>query len=238
MLATCNLLVSLERTQATHVSFCTIVVALAASPVAAVADGKEVLEAYAETTTDEPVNLLLRVRSGTSPAQRFAAKSKGDLLIISGDLILSTDGNQPIILIRTLCNAQPDQFVNETLIVGRLSSDAKESPSSKSVSRSVAVNRYVNQEEITDWFRVRAYGYSKDRLQQADKGSLVSVSGVLEQRRNRDGAPYPELKVRQIKVHNKSRAGSGSTKDPAAGTSAVGYSHSDFTEDLDMPSTW
>lgn len=218
-------------------STCTIVVALAASPVAAVADSKEVLEVFAVTTTDEPVNLLLRVRSGTNPAQRFAAKSKGDLLIISGDLILSEDGNQPIIYIRTLCDAQNDQFVNETVIVGRLSSDAKESPSSKSASRSVAVNRYVNQEEITDWFRVRAYGYSKDRLQQADKGSLVSITGVLEQRRNRDGAPYPELKVRQIKVHSKSRSG-GSSKDIAAGTSAAGYSHSDFTDDLDMPSTW
>jgi len=218
------------------VSNCTIVVALAASPVPLLADGKEVLEAYAATTTRDPVNLLLRIRTGTSPAQRFAAKSKGDLLIISGDLILSGDSNDAIVYCRALCDAHPDQFINEALIVGRLTGEARSSESSKSCSRTVAVNRYVNNEELTDWFRVRGYGYSRDKLIEAPKGSLVSVAGSLEQRHNKDGQPYVELKCRQLKVHNRSRSGGGG--DIAVGTSAAGYSHADFTNDPDMPHNW
>lgn len=219
-------------------SNCTIVVALAASPVPVVADGKEVLEAYAVTATRDPVNLLLRARTGTSPAQRFAAKSKGDLMIISGDLILSEDGNDAIVYCRALCDATPDQFINEALIVGRLTGEARSSGSSKSCARTVAVNRYLNGGELTDWFRVRGYGYSMDKLIEAPKGSLVSVAGSLEQRHNKDGQPYVELKCRQLKIHNRSRSSGGGSGDIAAGTSAVGYSHADFTNDPDMPHNW
>jgi hypothetical protein len=226
--------VSLVCTPAALVSYCTIVVALAAPPVQAVADGKEVLEAYATTTSSEPVSLLVRVRVGSNPAKVFATKTKGDRLIVTGDLVLSDDGNEAILYARVTCNATEEQFLNEVLVVGRLSSTAKVTESAKSCSRSVAVNRRVNGNDLTDWYRVRGYGYSMEKLKEMPKGALVSVSGTLEQRTNRQGDPYLEIKARNLRVHSKPKSG----PDLAAGTTATGYSHADFTGESDMPHDW
>lgn len=218
-------------------SYCTIVVALAAAPVQTVADGKEVLEAFAATTTAEPVNILLRIKSGTNPAKVFAAKDKGELIITSGDLVLSPEGDTAILYGRVVCDAQPDQFINEVLVVGRLSSEARVSSTAKSASRSIAVNRFVQGNELTDWFTVRGYGYTMDKIVDAPKGALVSVCGTLEQRTSKKGDPYVEVKCRALRVHSKSKSGGGGG-DIAAGTKAAGYSHEDFAGEPTMPHDW
>lgn len=218
-------------------SYCTIVVALAAAPVQTVADGKEVLEAYATTTTGEPVSILLRVRTTASTAKAFATKTQGDRLLASGDLILSENGNEAVLYGRVLCDATEDQYLNEILVVGRLSSAAKVTESAKSCSRSLAVNRYSAGSEHTDWYRLRGYGYTMEKLKDTPKGALVSVAGILEQRTNRQGDPYLEVKCRTLLVHSKSKVGTGSS-DLAAGTKASGYSHADFTGESDMPHDW
>jgi hypothetical protein len=202
-------------------------VALAAQPTSTLANEKQVLEAFASTVNRDPVSLLLRCTAESSSAKAFADKQPGDLVIVSGDLILDSDGNTPEIYARVLCDATQDQYLN--------AGDARVTESAKSASRSVAVNRYVAGEQVTDWFKVRGYGYAKDKLETIDKGALVSVSGSLEQRTNRDGNPYCELKCRTLRVHGKPK---GSSPNPAAGTKATGYSHEDFSGANDMPFDW
>lgn len=217
-------------------STATFIVALAAPPVSATSDGKEYLEAFAATSTKDPLQLLLRTTATSNAAKGLIGKQSGDLLIVSGDLSLSTDGNTPELFARVICNAKPDQYLNEVVIVGRLATEAKVTSTSKSCSRRVAVNRYSQQQEHTDWFTIRGYGYAMERISSCPKGALVSVSGCLEQRTNRDGQPYCELKVRAFQVHNRAKGPGGN---PAAGTSAQGYAHEDFTGPLEvMPTNW
>jgi single-stranded DNA-binding protein len=218
------------------VSSATLIVSLVAPPTPATAGSKEVLEAYAATAHRDAVNLLLRCPAGNGLAQAFAAKAAGDLLIVAGDLTLSDDGNTAIVRPRVLCDAVPDQYLNEVTLVGRLAGEPKTSESAKSCSRSLAVNRLVAGEEVTDWYKLRGYGYAKDRLEDTAKGALVAVTGLLEQRTNRDGNPYCEIKVRSLRVHSKPKGGSGGFN-PAAGTKAVGYSHEDFTGES-CPDDW
>lgn len=219
-------------------AYCTLAVALAAAPALAIARDKEVWECTANTTAPEPVNLLLRFRNGSKVAQVFATKANGARLIISGDLSLEDDpGNFPVVTGHMLCDAHEDQFVNEVVLIGRLSKESKVTETQKSASRSLAVNRYIGRDEHTDWFRLRGYGYSKDKLINAPKGSLVSAHGCLEQRKNRDGNPYLEVKCRNVRVHNKAKGG---LSNPAAGTSAAGYDQEDFEQpsNNDMPFNW
>lgn len=216
-------------------STATLIVALAAAPVVQTIDNREYLEVYAQTTERDPLTLMVRTAATSNPAKGLIDKQAGDRLIVSGDLNLSADGNTPELYARVICNASSDQYLNEVTIVGRLATEAKVTSSAKSCSRSVAVNRFTRDQEVTDWFPVRGYGHAMERLSHAPKGSLVSISGCLEQRTNRDGKPYCELKVRSLRVHNRSK---GQTN-PAAGTSAQGYAHEDFTGDLDaMPTDW
>ena len=221
-------------------AYCTIAVALAAAPAVSLVNEKEVWECHANTTALEPVNLLLRFRNGSNVAKVFATKQNGARLIISGDLTLEElldKGNYPVVTGHMLCDAHEDQFVNEVVLVGRLSKESKVTDTQKSASRSIAVNRYIGRDEHTDWFRLRGYGFSKDKLVGAPKGSLVSAHGCLEQRKNREGNPYLEVKCRSVRIHNKARGGS---PNPAAGTSAAGYDQEAFEQpsDNDMPFTW
>jgi single-stranded DNA-binding protein len=195
------------------------------------------LEAYAATAHRDPVHLLLRCKAGTAVAQSFAGKGTGALVIVAGDLTLSDDGNTAAVAVRSLCDAVPDQYLNEVTLVGRLAGEPKVSESAKSCSRSLAVNRRAAGEEVTDWYQLRGYGYAKDRLEGATKGALVHINGLLEQRTNRDGAPYCEIKVRSLRVHNNPKGAGPAGFNPAAGTKAVGYSHEDFTGD-DCPDNW
>ncbi len=214
---------------------CTLTVALAAAPTQAVAYDKEVWECYAETISPDPAQLVLRLATGTKKGTAFATKKTGDRLIISGDLILNDPTNSSVLWGQSFCDAHDDQFINEVIVVGRLSKEAKVSDTNKSAARSLAVNRYNGKEEITDWFRLRGYGFSMDKLVNAPKGSLVSAHGCLEQKSNRDGDPYMEIKCRTVKVHSK---GKGSAPNPAQGTSASGYDQEDFESSNDMPFDW
>ncbi len=217
------------------VSTATFIVALAAAPAASTIGGKEFLEVYATTPAKEPLNLLVRTAAVSNPAKGLIGKQAGERLIVSGDLTLSLDGDTPELYARVVCDASPEQYLNEVTIVGRVANEAKVTESAKSCSRSVAVNRYSANKEITDWFIVRGYGHAMERISQTPKGSLVSVSGCLEQRTNREGNPYCELKVRQFQVHNRTKG----QANPAAGTSAQGYAHEDFTGAIDaMPLDW
>lgn len=215
--------------------------ALAAAPVGTQVDGREALEAFASTVGRDPVNVLLRCAVNSAVAKAFATKQPGDILLASGSLTLDDDNNVPQLAAFVLCDATRDQYVNEVTLVGRLSSDPRVSESAKSATRSLAVNRYSGEKELTDWFKLRGYGAAKDRLEKAGKGALVSINGTLEQRTNREGSPYCEIKVRVLRVHGNSKGG-GASAGPAAGSRAVGYSHEDFTatDDLnsDIPLNW
>ena len=218
-------------------STATFVVALAAAPASVVVEGKEFLEVYASTPTKEPVNLLIRTLATGNPAKGLHGKQPSDLLIVSGDLSLPKDQDTPPgLYARVICDATSDQYLNEVTIVGRLAGEARVTESAKSASRSVAVNRYFKDQEETDWFTVRGFGASMERISNAPKGSLVSISGSLEQRTNREGKPYTEIKARTFRVHQRSK--SGATANPAAGTSAQGYAHEDFAGDDAMPFNW
>jgi single-stranded DNA-binding protein len=226
---------SLACAQPLFVSTATLIVALAAHPTGTQAGGKEVLEAFASTVNPDPLSVLLRCPAGSNAAKAFAAKAPGDRLIASGDLILDEAGNLPILYPRVLCDASAEQYLNEVTLVGRIAGEARTTESAKSCSRSLAVNRYVASEELTDWYKVRGFGYAKDKLEAAPKGALVAISGALEQRTNRDGQPYCEIKCRSLRIHGRPK---GATHNPAAGTSATGYSHEDFSGPDEMPFNW
>lgn len=196
-----------------------------ATPV--VADGVEIIECAAQTTTPDPATVMVRARSGTAVAKALAERPAESLLIANGDLILGDEGNTAILSVRQLCSAYPDQFLNDVILVGRLSGNFR--VAEKSVSTSIACDRYVNRESVTDWFRIRYYGGQADRLQTVPKGSLLTCCGMIEQRTNKDGNPYPEIKGRTFRVIRKGKG--TAAPNPAAGTSAVGYDQSDFEQD-------
>ena len=103
----------------------------------------------------------------------------------------------------TICDATQDQFINDATIVGRLGNDPKASDSGKSVSNSIAVNRWLGKDnKLTDWFKIRGWGYNGEKLQEKfPKGSLVAVNGMIEARRTRQDKLYPELKIRNLTIH-------------------------------------
>ena len=217
-------------------STATLVVALAAQPVDTTAADKQVLEVFAQTNGKDQVSVLLRCGSTSSAADGLKSKQAGDHLIVSGDITL--EENQPVVFLRSFCEVPPDVYVNEVTVVGRLAGEAKVADSNKSARRSIAVSRWSNGEEITDWFTIRGYGYQMDKLLSAPKGSLVAITGSFEQRTNRDGDPYAELKGRNIRVYERGK-GDSTARNMAAGTKAVGYDHKDFESSLDvMPGDW
>jgi single-stranded DNA-binding protein len=212
------------------------VVALAAQPVDTTAADKQVLEVFAQTNGKDQVSVLLRCGATSSAADGLKAKQPGNYLIISGDLTL--ENNQPVVFLRSFCEVPADVYINEVTVVGRLVGEAKVADSNKSARRSIAVSRWSNGEETTDWFTVRGYGYQMDKLLSAPKGSLVAITGSIEQRTNRDGQPYAELKGRNIRVYERGR-GDATAPNMAAGTKAYGYEHKDFDSPLEsMPGDW
>lgn len=210
--------------------------ALGGPPSTRVIHDKETVCATASTAGGEPLTLTLHAYPGGKVAEALSKKQQGDQLLLTGDLVLDEDGNLPILWARTLSPSSADIFVNEAVIVGRLAGEAKPSPSGKSASRSLAVNRYAAGAEVTDWFKVRGFGYCMERLLEAPKGALVQVTGVLEQRLSKDANPYMEIKARTVRVHSK---GGGSRGNPAAGTAAAGYEQEDFQgAQHELPTDW
>lgn len=210
-------------------SYASVIVALADQPVAAIADGKEFITANATILGAQPVNLAIRAYATSSAAKALQGRSSGDLLIASGEVLLNDSGSAPIITAAVLCSAHNDQYLNEVVIVGRIGSESRIAESGKSAKRSVAVNRYFSdpatQErvEVTDWYGVRAFGYTKDKLESLQKGSLVQVAGAFDQLTNAKQEAFCEIKARSIRVHR-----SRQNANPAAGTSAAGYDQESF----------
>jgi single-stranded DNA-binding protein len=236
VLAISRSLASLACALPLFVSTATLVVALAAQPVDTTAADKQVLEVFAQTNGKDQVSVLLRCGATSSAADGLKAKQPGNYLIISGDLTL--ENNQPVVFLRSFCEVPADVYINEVTVVGRLVGEAKVADSNKSARRSIAVSRWSNGEETTDWFTVRGYGYQMDKLLSAPKGSLVAITGSIEQRTNRDGQPYAELKGRNIRVYERGR-GDATAPNMAAGTKAYGYEHKDFDSPLEsMPGDW
>jgi single-stranded DNA-binding protein len=210
--------------------------ALGGPPSTRVIHDKETVCATASTAGAEPLTLTLHAYPGGRVAEALAQKQQGDLLLLSGDLVLDEDGNLPVLWARTLSPSSPEIFVNEAVIVGRLAGEAKPSPSGKSAARSLAVNRYAAGQEVTDWFKVRGFGSCMERLLEAPKGALVQITGVLEQRLNKEGSPYMEVKARTVRIHSK---GGGSRGNHAAGTEAAGYDQADFQGGQQpLPTDW
>lgn len=193
-------------------------------------DGKEFLLAESVIPVEQPVKVRVLVQADSASAGVVGGMAVGDRAIVSGPLRLEDDGSLPVITALVACPATKEQFLNEVLFVGRIGSEPRDAESGKSTKRSIAVNRYRRNpesdevEEITDWFGTRAFGYTKDKLAGIKTGSLVEVTGILNQLTNASGAPYCEVKARSIHVH-KGRKGSS---DLAKGTQAAGYSAADF----------
>lgn len=223
-------------------SYCTLSVALAAQPTTTTINGKEVIEAFASITSErDPVNVLLRITHGTKAATALSSKPVGQRLIVTGELNLAEEKYQaPIVKPHSFCDATEAQYVNEVVVIGRLSDKSYVSQSGKSVSRSLAVNRYVTKDDqVTDWFNLRGFKYAKDRLEACGKGALCSVHGSLYQDSSDKGL-YTGINVRRMTVHANSKVGKGSPN-PAEGTSAVGYDPQDFGNQQDaspLSSDW
>jgi single-stranded DNA-binding protein len=215
------------------VSTASLICRLVSDPASGDVNGREILESRAQTAGPEPCSILLRTIAGSRTAALHTTFQEGAYLIASGDLILLE--NQPILYCTILCHATDDQYLNEVTLVGRIAGDPKVTESGKSVSRSIAVNRYVNKQEETDWFKVRGYGdFMISKLTDIHKGSLVSAIGCLEQRTNREKQAYCEVKLRSIRVHKSKKDSS----DPGANVAAAGYSRDDFTGMNNMPHDW
>ena len=225
-------------------SYASSIVALSEKPEVQAIDGKSYLQAAGVICGQDSVSVLLRAYADSVAAKALAEKTSGDRLIVSGEASLhQPDNDLPIIVASVLSNASDDQYLNEVVIVGRLGTEAKDAESGKSTRRSVAVNRFFRSPdpavtepvEVTDWFSIRAYGFTKDRLAGADVGALVEINGCFTQMTNATGKPYVEVKARMVRVHRGSKGGSN----PAAGTSAVGYDHESFQGQPDeCPAAW
>lgn len=207
-----------------------LTLALATDPRQECFDSIEVLNAFAETTSGEPVQLQLRVKTGTEKALNYSKYKKDDRLLVTGELILDESSSLPIVYANTICKAIPEQFVNEVVIVGGVGKEGKVSEKGTSLRRAIAVNRWTKSpgttelRKLTDWFQVRSWKYQFEKMQKIPNGSLCEITGMLWPMQTHDKKPYVEVRCRTLKVHKRS----GSRPDPAKETSAIGYSDSDF----------
>lgn len=212
-------------------SYATAVVVLGGDPAPSTAYGREYLEAIAQVRGREPVQVIVRAYANSQGAKAFLTYKAEQAIVVSGEIELEQpDGNTPVLVTAVVAPATPEQYLNEIVIVGRIGSDPKEADSGKSSKRTVAVNRYYSESgaekptEVTDWWGIRAFGYTKDRLESAGKGSLVEISGSLSQMTNAKGDPYCEIKARHVRVHSNK----GGNRDLASGTTTAGYDQESF----------
>ena len=193
------------------------------------------VEAFASTNSETPVNFLIRARAGSNVASSLLQKQKDQFLLVTGELIPDRDKGETVLLIRTVNDAFEGQFINEANVMGRCSGKIREAP--KSSSTGVAVNRYdaTQPDDKPDWFNIRGFGKLKDRVNKLTKGDLVEVSGMLTAASNKEGRQYLEVKTRFLKVHKKSSGGGSGHSNPAPNSNAAGMDDSDFQGDDDMP---
>lgn len=199
-------------------------------------EGLEVLETICSTPGDSPVPVILQIRAGSAGGDLLAGSTTGQVFIASGAIGLDEGGDQAIVRGQSLVPATAEQFLNEVVLVGRLTREPIASESGKSARSTLAVSRYVQREEVTDWWPIRAFGYSKDKLIETPKGSLVAVHGILDVRTNKDNKMYHELKVRTIRTFKRGGSNGSGGHNPASASAATGYDHETF--DNTMPFDW
>lgn len=241
MLATAGKAGNLACPHNDSVSYASVIVTLDDQPVPMVVDGKEFIGARASIPGAQPVNLSIRTRATSAAAKALQAKDAGTRIIASGDVALNPEGTEPVITAFVICDAHPDQYLNEVVIVGRIGGSSRVAESGKSTKRSIAVNRYSKAAdsdepvEHTDWYGVRAFGFTKDRLEAADKGALVQVAGTFDQLTNAKQQAFCEIKARSLRIHKGRKGGA---PNPASGTAAAGYDQESFMGSDDIPADW
>lgn len=221
----------------TAVSFATLVVVLD-SPPSPIGTGGD-LQASARIPGDDPVNVNVRAAAGRPTHERLAAATPGTRLLVSGELGLAPDGNTPIVWAHVLCDATEAQYVNETMLIGRLTGAIRDSGTGKSASRTLVSNSFQvtgpNGEgnEISTYYQIRGFGRRRERLLQAPKGAAICVLGSLSALTNKAGERYCEVRVRVMRI--LSRTSKPSSPEPAS--TSVGYDTEAFTADA-MPAYW
>jgi len=223
-----------------------LVATLAIDPFQTVINGKEFVETRGEVNGSN-VEVIFRAQATKEgPSTHLKKKKRDDLILLSGELQLgeknTPDAGTATVNVFSCSDATKDQFFNEISLVGRFCKDYKEAE--KSCARNVVVNRYRKiegqdkPEQISDFFRVRGFGIWKERIKKATKGTLVEMNGVLVTENDKEGKPYPVVKLRKLRTFQK---GSGGQQDPAQSKAASGYEHSQFmgNDDDNMPtSNW
>lgn len=214
-------------------STASILTTITSAPTLEAIAGGELATCSTETAGSDKIQLKVVARPGSATANSLLAQAAGALVIITGDLTLDDDGDLPVLNLRSISKAYPDQHLNEVSVTGRLSGQLR--PAEKSDSTSLAVNRLANGEEKTDWFRIRCFGANRERLLEAPKGALATASGILEMRTSKEGKPFCEIKTRVLRFHAKPRG-----HDAAEGKEAAGYSNADFdgSDAPPMPADW
>jgi len=219
-------------------SYASLIVALQDQPAKQTLDGRELICARAAIQGSQTVDIALQAIPGTASGDALLTKQQGALLIASGAVSLIDDGNTPLITTSVICDAHPDQDLNEVVVVGRIGGDVRLAESGKSACRSIACNRYRKPSdsdepiEETDWYPIRGFGLNKDKLERASKGALVQIAGVFSQMTSAKDESYCEIRARNIRIH---RAGTGGN--PAAGTTAAGYDQESFMGSDDVVGT-
>jgi hypothetical protein len=221
------------------VSYASAVVVLTDAPRQHVENGREFVTVSAQVPSDQrPIPVLVRAYADSAAAKALTEKAAGARLLISGDVQLTKEPEQPLITATVICPAYDDQYLCEVSLVGRVGGEPRDAD--KSTKRSIAINRYLPNPdggdpiEETDWFGCRAFGKTKDRFSKVDIGSLVQVSGSFSQMANAKGEPYVEVKVRGLRTHKGGKGGGN----PAVGTAAVGYDQASFEGNDDISSNW
>lgn len=222
------------------------VATLAIDPFLTVINDKEFVETRGSVNGSNVEVIFRAAATKEGPSTHLKKKKRDDLIILSGELQLAekntADAGTATVNVFACSDATNEQFFNEVTIVGRFCKDYKQAE--KSCARNVVVNRYrrvegqEKPEQISDFFRVRGFGTWKERIMKASKGSLVELNGVLVTENDKEGKPYPVVKLRKLRTFQK---GSGGQSDPAKEKAASGYEHSQFEgkDEDDMPtSNW
>lgn len=218
-------------------SFATLVVVLdsTARPIGASGD----LEATAHLPGDDPITIHLRAAAQRPTCQRLGELSPGHRLLVSGELGLAADGNTPILWAHVLCDATEQQYLNEVMLIGRLTAAIRDSGSGKSVCRTLATNNFQVQgpdgegQEVSTYYQIRGFGWRRERLLQAPKGAAICVLGSLCALTNKAGERYCEVRVRVLRILSRG----AKTESPAGETTAVGYDSQAYTTEA-MPAYW
>lgn len=221
-------------------SFATLVVVLDQSPAT---NGLGDVQVPATLPATEPTAIQLRAAKSRPTAEHLLTFKAGDRLLVSGELGLADDGNTPILWVHVLCVATAEQYLNEVMLIGRLTGAIRDSGTGKSACRTLVTNSYVAKgpdgegEEISTYYQIRGFGRRRDRLLQAPKGQALCVLGTLCALTNKKGERYCEVRIRSMRVLSRGTSSSGGVQQAPAGANASGYDSAAYTDEP-MPAYW